>query len=777
MSTLMPAAASIPHPLTPFLNPRSIAIIGVRGGVFDPAARNSMARRFVENLLRHGYPGAIYPVHPRFDSVAGLPCYPSVSAIPGAVDAALLIVPKDKVAAALADCAAKGVKAVTVISSGYAETGAAGRADEAALVGFARSHGMRLTGPNCYGYFNSHGRVNLFGSPSLLTRPLLNGHIGFVAQSGAIAGAILDRAQERGIGFSCMLTTGNQADIDNVDCIEYLIDDANTRVIALFAEAIGDAKRFRAAVQRAARAGKPCVVLKTGASEVARQSALAHTGSLVGDDAVFDAAFRQDGVVRVHDPDELFLTAALLAHAGDAMVPAPAGHAAAVALMSTSGAMGGILADGAARHGVQLADLTEATRAALQAIPGISGGVNPLDVAMATFAADFSVVGQLAALLAADPNTGIVLLAVSGLPYAERLVDDCAAAVLGTGKLFIPMWAGDHADLALAVPRLAQRGVTVFETCDSALRAIGALTQVRRHQAQSQEQLGATARATARATAPAAPAAPASRATHAAPQRIAAARALLARCASGNRALTEHHSKQLLALYGIAIAPEEIASDAAAAVHAAARIGYPVALKIDSPDIVHKTEAGGLKLALGDAAAVRAAFAAVMRNAAAHQPQARLDGVLVTPMAAPGIEMVIGATTDPHFGPVLLAGLGGVLVEVLRDTALRVAPLTERDAHAMLAELRGAPLLRGVRGQGPANQAAIVQVLLALSALMQELGEWISAVDINPLIVHPLGHTPGPGTTVADALVVLKPVATLPAKDTVSTTSPNPAPA
>jgi len=711
------------------LNPRSIAIIGVRGGEFDPSARNSMARRFVENLLRHGYTGHIYPVNPRYDKVGELVCYPSISAVPWHVDAALLIVPKERLAASLAECGTKGVKAVTVISSGFAESGTQGKIDELELVALAQSYKIRLLGPNCFGYFNSHGRVNLFGSASLLNRPLLTGSIGFVTQSGALAASILDRAQERGIGFSYVITTGNQADIHNVECIEYMVDDSNTQVIALFAEAIGHTSRFRAAVMRAARAGKPCVVLKTGASEVARESALAHTGSMVGDDDVYAAAFRQNGVVRVQDPDELFLTSALLS---SDLASANRTGTARIAVVSMSGAMGGILADGAARHGVTMAPLSARTKESLLAISGISGGLNPLDAAMATWASDFGVIGKLAGILAIDESVDVVLLAISGLPYAERLVDDCAAAVRSAGKLFVPMWAADHADLHQAIPRLAKDGVMVFNTCDSALRAISGVAQFRKFQATLKTNQATTFLIN--------------------DARVVKARSLLSKSGA---ALTEYHSKQLLALYGLDIPSEAVAASADEAVLEAERIGYPVALKIHSSEIQHKTESGGLQLGLVDAAAVRTAYDAIIRNVIAYKPGVVHDSVLVAPMAAKGLEVVVGAYQDTQLGPVLLAGMGGVLVEVLRDTALRLAPLGRDDALEMLGELHAAALFDGVRGQPAADKAAVVNVLTALSTLMIELGEWVSEVDINPLIVHPAGM----GVTVADALIVLKPAA------------------
>lgn len=711
------------------LNPRSIAIIGVRGGEFDPAARNSMARRFVENLLRQGYTGHIYPVNPRYDKVGELACYPSISDVPWHVDAALLIVPKEKLAASLAECGIKGVKAVTVISSGFAESGTQGKIDELELVALAQSYKIRLLGPNCFGYFNSHGRVNLFGSASLLNRPLLTGGIGFVTQSGALAASILDRAQERGIGFSYIITTGNQADIHNVECIEYMVDDSNTQVIALFAEAIGHTSRFRAAVMRAARAGKPCVVLKTGASEVARESALAHTGSMVGDDGVYAAAFRQNGVVRVQDPDELFLTSALLS---SDLASANRTATARIAVVSMSGAMGGILADGAARNGVTMAPLSARTKDSLLAISGISGGLNPLDAAMATWASDFGVIGKLAGILAIDESVDVVLLAISGLPYAERLVDDCAAAVRSAGKLFVPMWAADHADLHQAIPRLAKDGVTVFNTCDSALRAISGVAQFRKFQATLKTNQATTFLIN--------------------DARVVKARSLLS---ISGPALTEYHSKQLLALYGVDIPSEAVAASADEAVFEAERIGYPVALKIHSSEIQHKTESGGLQLGLVDAAAVRTAYDTIIRNVIAYQPGVVHDSVLVAPMAAKGLEVVVGAYQDTQLGPVLLAGMGGVLVEVLRDTALRLAPLGRDDALEMLGELHAAALFDGVRGQPAADKAAVVNVLTALSTLMIELGEWVSEVDINPLIVHPAGM----GVTVADALIVLKPAA------------------
>jgi acetyltransferase len=714
--------------LARLLQPRGIALVGVKGGEFDPTARDSMARRFLENLQRHGYRGAIHPVNPRYETVGGLTCYPSVTAIPGDVDAALLAVPKARIADMLVECGARGVKAAVVISSGFAEAGPEGRADELAILALARSHGIRLLGPNCFGFYNSHACVNLFGSASLLTRPMLPGRIGFVTQSGALAASVVDRAQERGIGFSYVITTGNQADINNVECVEHLVEDENTHVIALFAEGLGHAARFRAAMQRAAELGKPCLVLKTGSSEVGRQAALAHTGSLAGDDAVYDAVFRQDGVIRCQDPEELFLGAALLSnHCGTVAT----GAGARLAVISMSGAMGGLLADGAARFGIPMADLTPETRQALLAVPGVSGSLNPLDAAMSTWSGGFGAVGELAGMLARDPGVDVVMLALSGLPYAERVVDDSAAAVRAAGKVFVPMWAGDHNEMDRAVVRLAGEGVTVYDTAADALRALHALSMYRRYQ----HSLG---RGRVAADQP--------RVDHA---RIAAARRLLE---SAGPALAEHPSKQLLALYGVGIPREEVADSADAAVAAAGRIGYPVALKIHSPDIAHKTEAGGLRLGLANPAQVKVAYAAVMANAVAYRPDARLDGVLVAPMAAAGLEMIVGAYQDAEFGPVLLAGMGGVLVEVLRDTALRVAPLSSGQALFMLDELKGSALLDGVRGQMPADRAAVAGVLAALSTMMLELREWIAEVDINPLIVHADGR----GATVADALVVLR---------------------
>lgn len=727
--------------LIPLLKPRSIAVVGVQGGPFDPSARSTMGRRFIENLLRHGYAGDIYPINPRYETVGELRCYPSVAAVPGPVDAALLIVPTRKMIETLHDCGAKGVKAVTVITSGYAEAGAEGKAAEEALVRVARSYGMRLVGPNCLGYYNSHGNVALFGSASLLTRELVRGPIGFVTQSGALAASIVDRAQERGIGFSSLITTGNQADVHNVECLEYLVEDADTRVIALFAEAIGHTDRFRAAVRRAAELGKPCVVLKSGASEVAREAALTHTGSLVGDDAVYDAAFRQDGVVRVDEPDELFLTAALLANTcTSATSPqpgtAPRG-AACIAVVSMSGAMGGIIADGAARHGVEVARLGTATQEALLAIPGVSGSLNPLDAAMATWAADFDVVGRIAGILASDPDVDVLMLAISGLPYAQRLLEDCIASVRAAGKVFVPMWAGDHADMGDASARFGAQGVTVFNTPGTALRAIRGLRTVREHRAAlyAAQTSAETSRTGALEFVPRNP------------ERLAAALELLK---SAKPALSERRSKQLLALYGVPIAHERIAVTADEAVLAARTIGYPLVLKIHSADIPHKTEACALRLGIKNEAELRKAFGEVTSSAAAFNPEAELEGVLLAPMAKPGVELVVGAYQDAQFGPVVLAGLGGIFVEVLRDTALRLAPVDAAQAGAMLGELRGRALLDGVRGQPPADRKAVAQVIAALSNMMFELRDWISEVDINPLIVHAEGH----GATVADALVV-----------------------
>ena len=714
------------HALSSLLSPRGIALVGVKGGPFDSAARDSMARRFLELLLRHGYDGSVYPVNPKYDTVGGLRCYASVAEVPGVVDVAIVIAAKPRVAEIVADCGAKGVKAVAIVSSGFAETGPQGKADEVAIVELARSHGMRLLGPNCFGYFNSHRSVNLFGSASLLTRPLLKGAIGFVTQSGALAASVVDRAQERGIGFSCVITTGNQADVDNVDALEVMIDDPHTRVVSMFMEGLPHPERLRAAVRRAAELGKPCVVLKTGTSEVARQAALTHTGSLVGNDALYDAVFRQEGVIRCDEPDDLFMTAALLSnHCGTAA----RSNACGVAVVSMSGAMGGILADGAAHHAVALADLSDQTRRSLSEVPGIGGCLNPLDAAMATWAGDFGVVGRIAGILASDEGVAEVVLALSGLPYAERLVDDCAATVRASGKVFVPIWAADRAELGNALGRLANDGVTVYETPRSALKAVRGLDLFRRHQ--QARQSGALARLDQPVDS----------------KRRDRAIELLKGLGP---ALSEHESKRLLALYGVDIPDEQIARSAVEAVTAADRLGYPVVLKVNSSDLGHKSEAGGVALDLQDAAQVRQAFETVLATVARRYPSAARDGVLVARMAAPGIEMIAGAIRDPQFGPVVLTGIGGMFVEVLRDTALRLAPLSEREVLAMMSELQGSEMLDGVRGRDPCDREAVARILIALATMMIELPDFIEQVDVNPVIVHGEGR----GATVADALIV-----------------------
>jgi acetyltransferase len=713
--------------LSSLLDPRGIALVGVKGGAFDPTARDSMGRRFFELLLRHGYSGGVYPVNPGYATVGEARCYSSAADIAGPVDVALIIVPKGRVAATLADCAAKGVKAAAIVSSGFAETGPAGKADELALVDLARSHGIRLLGPNCFGYFNSHASVNLFGSASLLTRPLLKGSIGFVTQSGALAASIVDRAQERGIGFSTVLTTGNQADVDNAECLDLLVDDPNTRVVTMFMEGLRRPEAFRAAARRAAEAAKPCLVLKTGVSEIAREAALSHTGSLVGDDAVYDALFRQEGVIRCREPDELFLAGALLAnHCAATSQTERCG----VAVVSMSGAMGGILADCAATEGVALARLSDETCRLLGELPGVGGCLNPLDAAMATWSGGFEVIGKIAGILARDDGVEVVVLALSGLPYAERLVDDCVAALRPTGKVFVPLWAADRAELGNALARLANEGVTVFETPGTALRAIRALELYRLHQRRLRS--GEVAR---------------SALSSIDPERRDRAIEFLR---STGPSLSEHESKHLLSLYGVDIPEEQIARSASEAAAAADRLGYPVVLKINSAAIAHKTEAQGVALHLRDAAQVRQAFDAILASVAQRDPGAHRDGVLVARMAEPGIEMILGGLRDPQLGPVVLAGLGGVFVEVLRDTTLRLAPVSVPEARAMLSELRGSVLLQGTRGQGARDRDAVARVLAALSALMIELQDYIEEVDINPVIVH----AEDCGVTIADALVV-----------------------
>jgi acyl-CoA synthetase (NDP forming) len=674
--------------LDALFRPRGVAVVGASS---DP---NKIGGRPLHFLLKGGFPGGVYPINPGAAEVQGVPAFAAIEAIPGPLDLAIIALAAPQVAGAVRAAGARGARAAVVFSAGFGEGGEAGRAMQDALLAAARDAGMRLLGPNSLGLFSpAEGLFATFATALDGAWPKPGG-VAIVTQSGALGSYAFAMAEARGLGFSRFVATGNEGDIDLADCIAWLAADPATQVICTAMEAAKDGRRLMAAIAAARAAGKPVIAMKVGATDAGAAAAASHTGSLAGSDAAYDAAFRQAGAVRVRSIEQMVDAA----YAASGARPIREGR---VAVVTTSGGVGVLLADAASEGGLSLPHLGEAAQRAMQAVVPLAGGANPVD-SSAQIIGDLSLyAGLLEAVLAAERFDAVLgYLAHVGRNKAHM------------GRLRAPLAAlrARHPDIAFVLCMLAdaelragllREGFLVFE---DPTRAIGALALLKR--------LGEAP--------PVLPSLPPPRPLPPGP-------------------FDEFAAVTLLADAGLPMSPMRVAATADAAVAAAEALGYPVVVKVRSAGIAHKSDIGGVALKLADAAAVRAAFARVTLAARAAMPQARIDGVVVAPMAAPGVEAIIGTSHDPAFGPLVMVGSGGVLVEVLRDVALRVAPVDLPTARAMIAETRLALLLRGVRGAPTADAESLARAIVALSEFAAAAGDTLQSVEVNPVLVGPAG--------------------------------------
>lgn len=688
------------HALHPFFHPRSLAIVGASS---DPERIGGRPLRF---LIEGGFAGELYPVNTAGHAeLMGRRAYRSVLELPRGVDHAIVAVPAAAVEQAVADCAAQGVRAVQVFTAGFAEMGAEGARAQRRLAALARNAGMRLIGPNTLGLINP--ARGLFATFSTLLNGLRPGAgcIGLATQSGAFGSASYGAAALRGLGLSCAVATGNEADVDVAECIDYLAEDDATRVICTALEACRDGAALRAALLKAADAGKPVVAIKIGRSAVGAAAAATHTGGLAGNDAVYDAVFAECGAVRVQGIDEMLDVAALLATTR-ALPRGPR-----VGIVTGSGGIGVLMADEAEALALELPPVPPPTAAQLADLLPFAVPANPYDTTAQVTSVPNGIPRVVEAMLAADPadpthggyDTVVAYLAHSGLSPDRFAATETALAEL---KARHP-----HQDLVLVMlstaevqQRLAAAGVPVFGDPSRAMRAIGA----------------AWALATRR------------RALHR-PAAVPPATQPLPAVA------TEAQAKAALARAGLPIPAERACASREEAIRAATEIGYPVVAKILSPDIAHKTEVGGVALNLRDAAAVGAAFDTLMRRAAGHRPDARLEGVLIAPMVTGGVETIAGVVVDAVFGPMVMFGLGGTTAELFRDVAFASAPLTPARAGQLVDAVRASKLLAGWRGSPPADRAALVDALVRLSEFAAAHAHEIEAIDVNPLVVREHG--------------------------------------
>jgi acetyl-CoA synthetase len=681
--------------LSRVLNPRSVAIVGAtpRAGAFG--------ERVLFNL--GGYGGRIHLVNARYERIGERPCHPSLAALPEPPDCVVITVARDAVEDVARDCVAAGAGGVIVFASGYAETGKAERiAAQERLTALARESGMPIIGPNCIGIsiFGSGARITFM--PSGDVPPPGRGAIGIASQSGAL-GYALAQAADRGVPISHVLTSGNSCDFDMADAVAYLADDPACAAIALLFEGMRHPRRLMAAAERAWAAGKPVVACKLAVGEQGARAALSHTGSLAGTDAAYRAAFERAGVVLVDGFEALIETACFLAKA-------PPPRARGVAVVATSGGAAIMAADKAEAHGVALPQPDAPARAVLAArVPEFGSARNPCDVTAQVLNDPESLPACMTALLEDDHFGALIVPVVYAGPATIARVPLYSRLARESGKPVCSVWLAEWMEGPGARESEADFFTPLFRSMDRCFAAIAAWH-------------ARADRASAVRTLP--PSTPA-------PVRAEAA-ALLA--AARERTLGEREAKTVLSLYGVPVVGERLVTDAEGAVAAADALGYPVALKIESPDLPHKTEAGVVRLNLRDAAEVRDAFDIVSRNAARVSPAPRITGVLVQPMVPAGVELMIGARVDPQFGPLIIVGFGGVLVEVLRDHAVGLAPVGREEALAMVLGLKGSEALRGFRGAAPVDLDALADIVVRVGMFVADHADVVAELDINPLI-------------------------------------------
>jgi acetyltransferase len=686
------------HSLDPLFRPASVAVIGAS---VTPGSVGSILMR---NLLASPFGGVVYPVNPRRKAVHGVRCYPSLTEVPETVDLAVIATPAATVPETIRQCVGRGVPAAIIISAGFSELGAAGRALEAEIR--ATAHGkMRIIGPNCLGVLHPPSGLNA-SFASCMAR---SGKVALLSQSGAICTSILDWAREAHVGFSTFVSVGAMLDVDFADLIDYFGDDPQTRSIVLYMESIGDVRTFLSAARSVARA-KTVIVVKSGRHEAGARAAASHTGAMAGSDAVFDAAFRRAGVLRVESIPDLFNMSGVLD-----LQPQPRGPT--LAIITNAGGPGVMATDALMLSGGQLATLAPVTIKALDAVlPPFWSHANPVDVL-----GDATPDRYAKALdaCARDPNVQglLVLLTPQAMTDPTETARKLAPFAQLEGKPVLASWMGG-ADVHQGRRLLGEAGIPHFDSPEAAIRTFLHMVQYRRNQ----ELLYETPRAL--------------------PEDVTPDKALVgltikAARHAGRTLLTEAEAKEVLAAYGIPVTPTVAAATADEAVTAAREIGFPVVLKLFSQTITHKSDVGGVQLNLADEEAVRTAFAAIREGLRRHHPEVKFEGVTVQPMVRDkGYELIVGSTVDVQIGPVILFGSGGILVEVLKDRALALPPINRTLARRLIERTQIYKALQGVRGQPPIDFQGLETLLVRFSYLLCDWPE-IQEVDMNPVLASP----------------------------------------
>jgi acyl-CoA synthetase (NDP forming) len=694
------------------IDPQSLAIVGLSRNEASFGARTARNTAF--------FTGRRYGVNPKADELYGIPCYGAISALPEVVDCVVLAVPLEAVEALVEECAAAGIGGCIIYASGFAETGRPERiALQARLTAIARASALRIVGPNCIGLINNVSQAGMSFSSSYGVRLPRTGTIGIASQSGGL-GQSIAQAAERGGAYSHFMAAGNSCDVDVADYVGYLAGDPACKVITCVAEGLADGERFLQAGELALAADKPVVMYKVATGAAGAKAAMSHTGVLAGANAAFEAAYRRAGIINVGNIEEVYETASFLAKAGRP-------KAAGVAVVAASGGACIITLDKAEEFGVNMPPPQPQTQQVLDAnVPDFGAPNNPCDITAQVATNPESYAACAEAMLADAGYSALVVMAPSIIPViTPRNIAMFSALAAQAGKPVCMSWLSEWKDGPGAAECEADPHVARFPSTASTFRTLAAWQ--RREQAIT---------------------GPRPRARGQAGDLHPAAAWVRGMLAHAGKNLTEREAKEILAQYDIPVVADRVVQNAADAMAAAQACGFPVVLKIESPDIPHKTEAGVVRLNLKDQAAVLTAYGEIMAAAGRVSPPPQIAGVLVQPMIAAGVEIVVGSQIDATFGPMVVVGLGGIMVELFKDSAAELAPVNLHQAQAMLARLKGTALLNGFRGSAPVEIGRLAEIIVAVSELAADFADEIAEIDINPIICSP-------GRTVAvDGLII-----------------------
>ncbi|MGV7975819.1 MAG: acetate--CoA ligase family protein [Anaerolineaceae bacterium] len=694
--------------LTPFFKPQGVAILGAS------SKPNKLSYGILENLLKYNYQGGIYPVNPNAQEILGVQVYPELAQVPDPVDLAVIVLPVGMTLDTMQACAQRGIKAVIIITGGFREVGGEGAEIERKTLAFARKHGMRVIGPNCVGTMDMRSGLNTTFIKGMPPR----GPIAFISQSGAVCGGVVDLILESEVGFSHFASLGNEMDVSEADMLAYFGDDPDVKVIAVYLEGVQNGARFIEEARRVSRI-KPIVMLKAGRNNAGARAVSSHTGSLAGSYAAYQAVFSQTDVLEVETLAELFNVAWAL---GTQKLP----EGKRVAIATNAGGAAALLADNLSANGAELAELSVDTQTRLRSKLNPSAQVaNPVDILGGAEPADY--LWSLEQMMR-DENVDVLapVLVPQALVDPLGVAQAWAQAAGQTDKTMLTCLMGERS-VREARAFLNRTGVPVYQFPDQvgpvlrAMRAYGEYLRKPIYKPVEPKKADKNVVCT------------------------------ILKTNTGKAALGEFETRDLLEAYGIPNVPGGLAENAQQAVEIAENVGFPVALKIVAEGVLHKSDAGGIILNLGDKVSVSAGFKQLLSRIRAQFPEASINGAMVEKMAPKGLEVIVGMRRDPTFGPMMMFGMGGTLVEQLKDISFRVAPLSEEDINEMVDSTIAGKLLKGVRGSSRADIEAVQAVIAALSQLALDFPE-IEEIEINPLVVYPQGQ----GALALDSRTVLR---------------------